>query len=200
MIGALAVTEPDGGSDVAALRTTARRDGDHYVVNGAKTFITSGARADFVTTAVRTGEPGSGYGGVSLLVIDKGTPGFTVTRGWRSSAGTAPTRPSCPLWTSGCRRGNLVGAEDTGFAQIMRHFASERISMAVQACATAQRCLDLTIALVPRRHTFGATAVAAGRWSATGSPRWPGSPTVARTFVWSLASAIAAGERCRRSR
>ncbi|MEV6812621.1 acyl-CoA dehydrogenase family protein, partial [Micromonospora sp. NPDC051296] len=78
MIGALAITEPDTGSDVASIRTHARRDGDHYVVNGAKTYITSGVRADFVTTAVRTGQPGDGA--LSLLVIDKGTPGFTVGR------------------------------------------------------------------------------------------------------------------------
>ena len=87
-IGSLAITEPDGGSDVGHLRTSAVRDGDHYVVNGAKTYITSAVRADFVVTAVRTGGPGAG--GVSLLVIDKDTPGFTVTRrlekmGWRSS-------------------------------------------------------------------------------------------------------------------
>jgi acyl-CoA dehydrogenase len=77
-IGALGITEPGGGSDVGGIRTTAVRDGDHYVVNGAKTFITSGVRADFVTTAVRTGGPGAG--GVSLLVVEKGTPGFTVDR------------------------------------------------------------------------------------------------------------------------
>src|SRR6185312_4011278 len=73
-IGSLAVTEPGGGSDVARLRTTAVRDGDHYVVNGAKAFITSGVRADFVTTAVRTGGPG--HSGVSLLVVERDTPGF----------------------------------------------------------------------------------------------------------------------------
>ncbi len=77
-IGSLAITEPGGGSDVAAIRTTATRDGDSFVVNGAKTFITSGVRADFVTTAVRTGGPG--HAGVSLLVVEKGTPGFTVDR------------------------------------------------------------------------------------------------------------------------
>src|SRR5262249_3764182 len=78
LIGALAVTEPDGGSDVAALRTTAVRDGDCYLVNGTKTYVTSGARADFVTTAVRTGGPG--HHGISLLVIERGTPGCTVVR------------------------------------------------------------------------------------------------------------------------
>ena len=93
MIGSLGITEPGGGSDVANIRTRAVRDGDHYVVNGAKTFITSGVRADFVTTAVRTG--GEGYGGISLLVIDKGTPGFTVAQAAEEDGlAAAPTPPS----------------------------------------------------------------------------------------------------------
>ena len=87
-IGALAITEPGGGSDVGHLTTTAIRDGDDYIINGAKTYITSGVRADYVVTAARTGGPGAA--GVSLIVVDKGTPGFEVTRkldkmGWRSS-------------------------------------------------------------------------------------------------------------------
>lgn len=148
-IGALAVTEPGGGSNVAALATTARRDGDHYVVNGAKTYITSGARADFVTTAVRTG--GDGHDGVSLLVIETGTPGFHVSRklekmGWLCSdtAELAFGDVRVPV-------DNLVGEEGTGFVQIMRHFESERLGMAVQAYATAQRCVDLTVAWVKAR-------------------------------------------------
>jgi acyl-CoA dehydrogenase len=152
-IGALAVTEPDGGSDVAALRTTAKRDGDHYVVNGTKTFITSGARADFVTTAVRTG--GVGAGGVSLLVVDTDTPGFSVTRrldklGWHCSdtAELSYVDVRVPV-------AYLVGPEHSGFAQLMAHFVRERISLAVQAYATAQRCLELTIAWCRDRHTFG---------------------------------------------
>jgi acyl-CoA dehydrogenase len=151
LIGSLAVTEPDGGSDVAGLRTSAKRDGDDYVVNGSKTFITSGARADFVTTAVRTGDPG--YAGISLLVVEK--PAVTVTRrleklGWHCSdtAELAYVDARVPA-------GNLIGAENTGFAQIMQHFASERISMAVQCYATAQRCFDLTLRWVKDRHTFG---------------------------------------------
>ena len=153
LIGALAITEPGGGSDVAGLRTTAVRDGGHYVVNGGKTFITSGVRADFVTTAVRTGGPG--HGGISLLVIDAGTPGFTVDRrldkmGWRCS-------DTAELGFSDVRVpvGNLVGEEGSGFVQIMQQFQSERLGLAVQAYATAQRCLDLTIAWVRQRETFG---------------------------------------------
>jgi acyl-CoA dehydrogenase len=153
LIGALAVTEPDAGSDVASLRTRAVRDGDHYVVNGAKTFITSGSRADFVTTAVRTG--GEGHGGVSLLVVERGTPGFTVSRrlekmGWWCSdtAELAFAEVRVPA-------ANLVGEEGTGFRQIMRNFQSERIGIAVQAYATAQRCLDLALAWAGSREAFG---------------------------------------------
>ena len=152
-IGALAVTEPGGGSAVAGLRPRAVRDGDSYVVNGAKTYITSGARADFVTTAVRTGEPG--YGGISLLVVDRGTPGFTVSRrldkmGWRCSdtAELSFVDVRVPV-------GNLVGPEGSGFVQIMQQFQSERLGLAVQAYATAQRCLDLTMQWVKDRETFG---------------------------------------------
>jgi acyl-CoA dehydrogenase len=153
MIGALAVTEPDGGSDVAALRTRALRDGDEYVVNGAKTYITSGCRADFVVAAVRTGGPG--HEGISLLAIDADAPGFTVTRrleklGWHCSdtAELAFVDVRVPV-------GNLVGAQSRGFLELMRHFASERLSLSVQAYATAQRCLDLTVRWVRERETFG---------------------------------------------
>ncbi len=158
LVGALAITEPGGGSDVAALRTTARRDGDVYVVNGTKTFITSGDRADFVTTAVRTGGPG--YQGVSLLVVEKGTPGFAVDRrlekmGWHCSdtAELSFVDARVPV-------ANLVGAENAGFALVMRQFQVERISLAVQAYATAQRCLDLALAYARRRETFGKPLVA----------------------------------------
>jgi acyl-CoA dehydrogenase len=153
LIGALAVTEPDGGSDVAGIRTRAVRDGDHYVVNGAKTYITSGVRADFVTTAVRTGGPG--WQGISLLVVDRGTPGFTVSRrldkmGWRCSDTAELSFAEVRVPAE-----NLVGAENSGFVQIMQQFQSERLSLAVQAYAIAQRCLDLTLRWVRDRETFG---------------------------------------------
>ena len=152
-IGSLAITEPGGGSDVGHLRTSAVRDADHYVVNGAKTYITSGVRADFVVTAVRTGGPGAA--GVSLLVIEKGTPGFEVSRklekmGWRSSdtAELSFTDARVPS-------ANLIGAENTGFAQIAEAFVSERVGLAAQAYASAQRCLDLTLQWCRDRETFG---------------------------------------------
>jgi acyl-CoA dehydrogenase len=152
-IGALAITEPGGGSDVGHLRTTAVADGDHYVVDGAKTYITSGVRADYVVTAVRTG--GHGAAGVSLLVVEKNTPGFEVTRkldkmGWRSSdtAELSFTDARVPA-------ANLVGAENTGFAQIAAAFVAERVGLAAQAYSSAQRCLDITAAWCRDRETFG---------------------------------------------
>lgn len=152
-IGALGVTEPGGGSDVAGITTRAVREGDEYVVTGAKTYITSGIRADFVTTAVRTGGPG--HTGISLLVIDKGLPGFSVSEpldkmGWRCSdtAELAFDEVRVPA-------ANLVGNEGDGFLLIMRQFQSERLALATQAWATAQRCLDLTLAWVRDRETFG---------------------------------------------
>jgi acyl-CoA dehydrogenase len=152
-IGSLAITEPDAGSDVASLRTRAVADGDRYVVNGAKTYITSGVRADFVTTAVRTGEPG--YGGVSLLVVERGTPGFTVSRkldkmGWRSSDTAELSYADVVVPAA-----NLVGAPGSGFLQIMTQFVAERLALAVQAYAVAARCLSLTLGWVGRRETFG---------------------------------------------
>ena len=153
LIGALGVTEPDAGSDVAGLRTTAVRDGDEYVVNGSKLFITSGVRADFVTTAVRTGGPG--HGGISLLVIEKGTPGFTVSRSLNKMGWLCSDTAELSFDDARVPAENLVGEEGGGFLQIMQNFVTERLSLAVQAYATAQRCLDLTLEWVKARETFG---------------------------------------------
>jgi acyl-CoA dehydrogenase len=152
LVGALAVTEPDGGSDVAGIRTTARPDGDHYLVNGAKTYITSGCRADFVTTAVRTGGPGAH--GVSLLVIERGTPGFTVSRKLDKMGWLASDTAELSFVDARVPAANLVGEPGSGFAQIARNFVSERLGLAVQAYAAAQRCLDLTLDWCRLRQTF----------------------------------------------
>jgi acyl-CoA dehydrogenase len=152
-ICALAITEAGGGSDVAALRTRAVRDGDHWVVNGAKTFITSGCRADFVTTAVRTG--GEGHAGISLLVIERGTPGFHVSRklqktGWWAS-------DTAELVFEDCRvpARNLVGEENAGFAAIMVNFVTERLLLAGQCVAIAELAYREAVAYARERHAFG---------------------------------------------
>lgn len=153
LIGSLAITEPGGGSDMGHLRTSAVRDGDHYVVNGAKTYITSAVRGDYVVTAVRTGGPGAA--GVSLLVVEKGTPGFEVSRrlekmGWRSSDTAELSFVDARVPAE-----NLVGAQNSGFAQIAQAFVAERIGLAVQAYSSAQRCLDITVQWCRDRETFG---------------------------------------------
>jgi acyl-CoA dehydrogenase len=151
-ISALAITEPSGGSDVANLRTSARREGDVYVVNGEKTFITSGMRADYITTAVRTGGPGPG--GVSMLVIPGDTPGLSRTplkkMGWWASDTATLHFDECRVPIE-----NLIGEEGQGFKIIMHNFNSERLTMAAGCTAAARVCLDEAIAYAKQRHTFG---------------------------------------------
>ncbi|MBC8999972.1 acyl-CoA dehydrogenase family protein [Pseudomonas sp. N40(2020)] len=152
-ISALAITEPGGGSDVANLQTRAVLDGEFYRVSGSKTFITSGVRADFYTVAVRTGAPG--FGGISLLLIEKGTPGFTVGRqlkkmGWWAS-------DTAELFFDDCRVpvGNLIGAENMGFACIMGNFQSERLALALMANMTSQLALEESLRWAREREAFG---------------------------------------------
>jgi acyl-CoA dehydrogenase len=152
-IAALGITEPGGGSDVAGLKTTAVRDGDHYVVNGAKTFITSGTRADFVTTAVRTG--GEGHGGVSLLVIEKGTPGFEVSKklkktGWWASDTAELRFENCRVPVA-----NRIWAENGAFPMIMMNFVGERLALAGQCVAIAELAYREAVWYSRERHAFG---------------------------------------------
>lgn len=152
-ISALAITEPRGGSDVAALKTTAKREGDHYIVNGSKTFITSGMRADTYTVAVRTGE--AGHKGISLLAIDRDTPGFTRTpldrkMGWWCS-------DTATLYFDDCRvpAGNLLGEENQGSKMIMNNFNFERIFMAAGCIGFARACYEEALDYARQRETFG---------------------------------------------
>jgi len=151
-ISALAITEPSGGSDVANLRTKAHRDGDHYVVSGEKTFITSGMRADYLTVAVRTG--GEGAGGVSLLLIEGDTPGLSRTKlkkmGWWASDTATLHFDACRVPVE-----NLIGAEGQGFKIIMQNFNSERMGMAASCTAYARVCVEEAIAYAKERKTFG---------------------------------------------
>ena len=157
-IGSLAVTEPGGGSDVAGIRTTAVREGDEYVINGAKTFITSGVRADFVTTAVRTGGPG--HAGVSLIVVEAGTPGFTVDRSLRKMGWHCSDTAELSYVDVRVPAANLVGEENTGFYQIAEQFVVERIGLAVHAYGIARARSTLAAAYCRDRETFGKPLVA----------------------------------------
>jgi acyl-CoA dehydrogenase len=148
----LAITEPSGGSDVAQLKTRARRDGDHFVVDGSKMFITGGMRADYFTTAVRTG--GEGLGGVSLLLIEADRPGVSRTKlkkqGWWASDTAAVYFDSVRVPAE-----NLLGGENQGFLGIMHNFNGERLGMASGATASARVCLEEAAKWAQERQTFG---------------------------------------------
>ena len=155
-ISALCITEPSGGSDVASLKTTARRDGGDYVVNGDRAFITSGMRADYYTVAVRTGGPGAA--GVSLLLVERDRPGFSRTRlekmGWWCS-------DTALLHFENVRvpAANLIGSENEGFRAIIRNFNSERLSMAAGPVGFAQACLEDALDWARERQTFGGALI-----------------------------------------
>jgi acyl-CoA dehydrogenase len=192
LIGSLAVTEPDAGSDVAAIRTKAVRDGDCYIVNGSKTFITSSTRADFVTTVVRTGD--DPHRGISLLVVDAGSPGFTVVRrlekmGWLCSDTGELSYVDVRVPVT-----NLIGEEGSGFVQVAQQFAGERLGLAVHGYGIAQRALDLTIAHTKQRMAFGRPLIAKQvvRHKLVEMTR---AVEVSRTYARSITERAAAGEQ-----
>jgi acyl-CoA dehydrogenase len=152
-VAALGITEPGGGSDVANLRTRAVRDGDHYIVNGAKTMITSGTRADVVTLAVRTGGPG--HHGVSLLVVETDTPGFIVSKKLRKMGWWASDTAELAFQDMRVPAENLLGEEGTGFYGIMANFQKERLYIAIMANTTAALALEESIKYARAREAFG---------------------------------------------
>jgi alkylation response protein AidB-like acyl-CoA dehydrogenase len=153
LVGGLAVTEPDAGSDVASLKCSAKRDGDHWIINGSKLFISNGAWADFIVVAAKT-DKDAGHAGLTLFVIDAGTPGFEARRipmlGWR-------TGQTAELSFNEVRVPDEVrlGDEGGGFYAIMRNFAWERLAMALGATAGAARTYQLARAYALDRSAFG---------------------------------------------
>jgi len=156
-ISCLAITEPAGGSDVANLGTTARRDGADYVVDGEKTLITSGFRADYYTVAVRTG--GAGKDGLSLLLIERGAPGFSQTRlkkmGWWASDTATLNFDNCRVPAE-----NLIGEENMGFMGIVHNFNEERLGNTAIMLGAAKACLEETIRHAQTREVFGKVLMA----------------------------------------
>ncbi|MEM6768920.1 MAG: acyl-CoA dehydrogenase family protein, partial [Bacteroidota bacterium] len=154
-IGCLAITEPFGGSDVQALRTTAIREGDEYVINGSKTFITNGVNSDFIIAAVKT-DPDEKAKGISMIIIDRDTPGVSATKldklGWHASdtGEIAFDEVRVPVT-------NLLGEENRGFFYIMQHFVSERLAMALGGVASSEYALQLTLQYMSEREAFGRT-------------------------------------------
>jgi acyl-CoA dehydrogenase len=154
MITAVGITEPGAGSDVAAIRTTARRDADQWVLNGTKLFITNGVHADLYFIAAKTT---SAAHGMSMFIVEKGTPGFSVGRslkksGWLSS-------DTAELVFEDCRipEGNLLGEENKGFYSVMKNFQTERIALAAMAVGHSTRALAMTLEYVRDRQAFGAS-------------------------------------------
>ncbi|MFJ5367674.1 acyl-CoA dehydrogenase family protein [Bosea sp. CER48] len=155
-IVAVAVTEPDAGSDVKGIRTTARREGDHYVLNGAKMFITNGVYADLYCVAAKTDPQGKPSQSVSIFLVEKGTPGFSVSRaldkhGWRSSDTAELSFVDCRVPAE-----NMLGQEGRGFYAIMSNFQNERTVIGAMAMGEAQAAIDLTLDYVRTRKAFGA--------------------------------------------
>ncbi|HET9186302.1 MAG TPA: acyl-CoA dehydrogenase family protein [Solirubrobacterales bacterium] len=153
-IGALGITEPGAGSDVASISTTARRHGDAFIVNGAKTFITNGVRADFLVCACKTTEEG-GHGGISFLVLERDMPGYEVSRklekmGWHSSDTGEISFSDAEVPAD-----HLLGEENGGFKLIMANFAWERLLMAIGAVGAMQRLIEVTVAYANEREAFG---------------------------------------------
>ncbi len=154
-ITAVAVTEPDAGSDVAGLKTRAERDGDHWVLNGSKMFITNGVHADLVFVAARTDPNAKGSRGISMFIVEKGTPGFSVGRalnktGWLCSDTAELVFDQCRIPAE-----NLLGEVNRGFYAVMQNFQNERLVVGAQAIGEAQQAIDITTAYVKDRKAFG---------------------------------------------
>jgi alkylation response protein AidB-like acyl-CoA dehydrogenase len=153
-ICALAVTEPNAGSDVAAIRTTAQKDGDDYVINGTKTFITNGARAHVVAVAAKT-DPQKGHEGISLFLVDTDLPGFSVSRKLEKMGMHASDTAELAFENVRVSKDKLLGEENKGFVEIMINFQGERLVGAVWTMAGAALALEQTIEYVKQREVFG---------------------------------------------
>jgi acyl-CoA dehydrogenase len=156
MVFALGITEPFAGSDVAGIRTTAVRDGDYYIINGTKTFITNGASCDAVTLAVKTNPKAvPPHAGISLIVVEKGTPGFSVSRKLEKLGNHASDTAELVFEDCKVPKDNLLGEEGTGFYAIMQNFQRERLIAAIGNVVGAQKMIDMTIEYVKERVAFG---------------------------------------------
>lgn len=196
VITAIAITEPDAGSDIKAIRTRALREGDSYVLDGTKLYITNGVHADLYCVAAKT-DPSAGSNGITMFLVEKGTPGFSVAReldkhGWRSS-------DTAELVFDGCRipAENVLGAEGQGFYSMMRNFQNERLVLAAMAIGTAEVAIEITLAWVKARRAFGAVLwdmqVIRQRLAMLSA-----KVEAARQFLYATAWRVAADEDCMR--
>lgn len=155
LLSAIGVTEPDAGSDVASIRTTARRDGDGWVLNGTKMFITNGAIADVVFIAAKTNPDVKGSRGISIFVVEKGMEGFTASRVFDKMGWHASDTAELVLKDVWVPSENLIGEENQGFYYIMQNFQNERLAIMGQALGESQKAIELTIDHVRSRMAFG---------------------------------------------
>jgi citronellyl-CoA dehydrogenase len=153
-VGCIAVSEPDAGSDVASIRTRAVADGDDWVINGRKLYITNGTQADWACLLARTSE-GNGYRGMSLIVVPTNTPGFGVSRKLRKLGNHASDTAELILDNVRVPRANTIGEEGMGFILQMQQFQRERLVGAIQAYSSCERTVRDTIAYTQQRHAFG---------------------------------------------
>lgn len=154
MVGAIAMTEPGAGSDLQGVRTTAVRDGDHYVINGSKTFITNGQHAEIVIVVAKT-DPSAGAKGTSLIIVEAGTPGFTKGRNLHKVGMKAQDTSELFFQDVRVPVGNCIGQEGKGFIYLMQELPQERLGIAVNGIAMAEGALKLTIDYVKERKAFG---------------------------------------------
>ena len=190
-VAALAITEPGTGSDVAGVRTRAVRDGEDYVLNGAKLFITSGVRADLVSVLARTGD--DPHGGLTFFVVERGTPGFRASRalkktGWRAS-------DTAELCLDDCRvpAANRIGPEGSGFVALMQNFQGERLALAFIGHATAELALHDAIEYARQREAFG-RPIARFQVTRHKLARMATQVLAARELNYAVAARVAAGE------
>ena len=181
-LSAIAVTEPGGGSDVAAIRTRARKEGDHYVLNGSKMFITNGVMADlyFVAARLEAGDAAKRHRGISMFLVERESPGFVVSRKLDKMGMRASDTAELAFQDMAVPAENLLGQEGKGFYEVMRIFQRERLVAGLHSVAMCDRALEDTIAYARQRQAFGgpltgkqvirhkladlATLIEAGRW------------------------------------
>jgi acyl-CoA dehydrogenase len=155
-ICAVAVTEPGAGSDVKGIRTTARRENGHYVLNGSKMFITNGVLADIYFVAAKTNPTARGSGGISIFIVEKGTPGFSVGRALKKTGWLSSDTAELVFQDARVPEGNLLGEENRGFYAVMKNFQNERLVLGAQATIEAETALAMTLRYVMDRKAFGA--------------------------------------------
>ncbi|MFC1679491.1 acyl-CoA dehydrogenase family protein [Elusimicrobiota bacterium] len=193
-IGALAITEPDAGSDASAIETSALKDGDGYVVNGSKMFITNGTHADFVVLTAKTDKTG-GPLGISLFVVEKGTPGFSVKRKLEKmghhTAGTA----ELAFEDVRVPKENLLGREGRGFHRVIRNFEAERLVISARNVASAQQVFEWTLDYAKRRKAFGKT-IGSFQVIAHKLADMATEIEACRQLVYSTVAKFSAGKRC----